>query len=101
MNRSPMRSARSDASHTYHAADAMRRGLYLMRSIDMSTTVHMYSADSLSFDCDDDSAEPSVWIRSRRKSISISLKLSFVDRQELINKLLMADAVARVHGGKA
>jgi len=67
----------------------------------MSATIHMYSEDGVSFDCDDDSAEPSVWIRSRRKSITVSIKLSYTDRHKLIDQLLAADDVANAHGGEA
>ena len=59
-----------------------------------STMIHLYpESDVLSFECSDD--EPTLWIRSMRKKVTVSIDLTdAADRAKLRAALDDADAIA-------
>lgn len=59
----------------------------------MSTTVHMFSENGLSFECCDN--EPTIWIRSNRTRHTVSLDMIGADDRAALRAALdAADAIA-------
>jgi hypothetical protein len=57
------------------------------------TTIHLYTEeDALAFECSDD--EPTLWIRSMRKKVNVSIGLNDASRANLRAALDAADKIA-------
>ena len=66
----------------------------------MSTKVHLFSDHGLDFEVEPNSPDedPTIWIRSRRINVCISLSMSYADRAALRAALDHADAIADESG---